>query len=84
MPTIQRHILKELAHGAVIRVEYHHKPPSDIKRSYRLSSTGQPLQEKQVLRMVSEQLIRPNNDGLFGSDGPPQSYSLWRASEGGA
>lgn len=41
------------------------------------------LREKQVQQMVEERLIRPQADGLF-ADGPPQSYVLFRASEGGA
>lgn len=84
MPTIRpRDLLKELARGAVIRVEYRNHPQSSACRSYRVSSNNQLVKEETVLRMVAERLIRPNADGLF-EDGPVQSHSLFRASEGGA
>jgi hypothetical protein len=82
--TYQRTILKELARGALIRVEYTNHPPSSARRVYRLSSTQQLLKEETVNRLLEDRLIRPNADGLFGNEGPVQSYSLFRASEGGA
>lgn len=80
----QRHVLLELASGAVIRVGYVNHPPSAAGMVFRLSSTGQKLDPALVYRMVADRLIKPNADGLFGNDGPVQSYSLFRASEGGA
>jgi hypothetical protein len=80
----QRTILKALAKGAVIRCEYVNYPPSSTRCTYRLSNTQQLIRKETVERLVKDRLIRPNADGLFGADGPPQSYSLWRASEGGA
>lgn len=75
MSTIhQRDILKVLAAGAVIRVEYHNHPPSSARRTYRISSTQQTLREETVNRLLEDRLIRPNADGLFGNDGPVQSY----------
>lgn len=84
MPTIhQRDILKALAAGAVIRVEHINQPASSARRIYRLTSTQQTIREETVNRMVADRLLKPNADGLFGNDGPVQSYSLFRASEGG-
>ena len=80
----QRTILKELAKGAVIRVMHTNHPPSSARRVYRLSTTQQLISEETVNRLLADHLIRPNADGLFGTEGPVQSYSLWRASEGGA
>lgn len=80
----QRGILKAMAKGAVIRVDHVNHPPSNAKTMFRLSTTGKPIRAELVVRMLNESLIRPNADGLFGTDGPVQSYSLWRASEGGA
>jgi hypothetical protein len=82
--TYQRGILKELAKGAMIRVEYTNHPPSNVRRIYRLSSTQQVIREMMVQRLLEDRLIKPNGDGLFGNDGPVQSYSLWRTSQGGA
>lgn len=85
MTTIhQRDILKALAAGAVIRVEHINMPPSSARRIYRLTSTQQTIREETVNRMVEDRLLKPNADGLFGNEGPVQSYSLFRASEGGA
>lgn len=85
MATIQQgKILRELAKGAVIRVEHINYPPSNIRRTFRLSSTNQLVREETVKRMLADRLLRPNADGLFGEDGPVQSYRLFRASEGGA
>lgn len=85
MPTItQGRILKQMAAGAVIRVEYINHPPSSKRRAYRLSTTQETLREETVNRLLADRLIKPNGDGLFGNDGPVQSYSLFRASEGGA
>lgn len=80
----QRVILKALASGAVINAEYVKVQPQGTKRTYRLSSTGALIRRELVERLLNEQLIKPNADGLFGNDGPVQSYSLFRASEGGA
>lgn len=82
--TYQRVILKELAKGALIRVQYINHPPSSARRVYRLSTTQQLLREDLVRQLIEDRLIKPNADGLFGNEGPVQSYSLWRASEGGA
>lgn len=82
MTVYQRHILKRLAHGEVIRVEYINNPPSSAKRIYTLGELR--LREKLVNKLLEERLIRPNSDGLFGEAGPAQSFRLWRASEGGA
>lgn len=85
MKTIpQGKILRAMAAGAVIRVEYINHPPSSAGRTYRLSTTNQQLQEKTVKALLADRLIRPNADGLFGEEGPVQSYRLFRASEGGA
>lgn len=85
MPTVtQGQILRALAKGAVIRVEYINHPPSNVRRIYTLSSPTQAIREQTVNRLLADRLIRANADGLFGSDGPPQSYSLFPASEGGA
>lgn len=47
MPTIrQRDLLKELARGAVIRVEYRNHPQSSACRSYRVSSNNQLVKEE--------------------------------------
>lgn len=80
----QGRILKELVKGAVIRVEYINHPPSSARRIYRLIPSNHQLRQDQVERLLEDRLIRPNADGLFGQDGPAQSYVLFRASEGGA
>jgi hypothetical protein len=82
--TYQRLILKELAKGAMIRVQHINHPPSSARRVYRLSTTQQLLREELVQQLLEDRLIKPNADGLFGNEGPVQSYSLWRTSEGGA
>ena len=85
MPLLtQGRILKALAHGAVIRVMYINSPPSSARRVYRLWPGNQLVREETVKMMLEEHLLKPNADGLFGNDGPVQSYSLWRTSEGGA
>lgn len=84
MATItQGRILKALANGAVIRVEYNNHPTSSVRRVHRLIPGNQLIQEKTVQTMLAERLIRSSGDGLF-ADGPAQSYILFRASEGGA
>ncbi len=80
----QRLILMELAKGAVILCTHVRKGPSVTMNVYRLSTTQNRVREETVRRLLAERLIKPNADGLLGSDGPPQSYSLFRASEGGA
>lgn len=77
----RRDVLKALARGDVIRVEYRNHPPAPPRRIYTLR--GMRLAEETVKNLIEDCLIRPNKDGLF-DDGPPQSYRLWRASEGGA
>lgn len=80
----QRGILKALGAGAVIRVDHANHPPSSVKTTYRLSSSGALIRRELFERLLNDRLIKPNADGLFGNDGPVQSYSLWRTSEGGA
>lgn len=77
-------ILKAMHKGAVIRVEYTNHPPSSARRVYRLAPGNDPLQEKTIKCLLADSLIKPAADGLFGNDGPVQSYVLFRASEGGA
>lgn len=77
-------ILRALAAGAVITAEYVKVQPQGTKCTYRLSSTGALIRRELFERMLNDCLIKPNADGLFGNDGPAQSYSLFRASEGGA
>lgn len=79
----QRHILMDLFKGAVIRVEYVSESANTKKKIYRLSSTNQAIRASVVERLLEEELIRPNDDGLPGI-GESQTYSLWRPSEGGA
>lgn len=80
----QGFILKAMAAGAVIMVEYVNQPASSACRYYRLSSSNRSIREQTVKKLLEDNLIRPNADGLFGNEGPVQSYSLFRASEGGA
>lgn len=80
----QGSILKALAKGAVIRVEYASYPPSNQRRIYRIMPGNKPVPEKTVKQLEADRLIRSAGDGLFGDEGPAQSYVLFRASEGGA
>lgn len=79
----KREILKALHAGAVIRVEHINQPPSNARTMYRLSSNQRAIRKELVEELVRDHVIRSNNDGLPGL-GDSQSYSLWRASEGGA
>jgi hypothetical protein len=80
----QREILKELNKGGVIYVEHITKPASNAHTVYRCSKSLRLVREETIKKMLEGHLIRPNADGLFGIEGPVQSYSLWRASQGGA
>jgi hypothetical protein len=79
----KRDILKALYAGAVIRVEHINHPPSNARTMYRLSSNNAAIRAELVEELVRDHVIRTNNDGLPGI-GDAQTYSLWRASEGGA
>lgn len=80
----QGHILKALNRGGVIRVEFANHPLTSTRRRYRLHPGDEHIKEELFQRMLSDGLIKPNADGLFGNDGPVQTYTLWRSSEGGA
>lgn len=84
MTTIfQREILTSMNRGAVIRLE-HVRKGSSVVRTFRMSDSQRRVPEETVRRLLADSLIKPNADGLLGNDGPPQSFSLYRASEGGA
>lgn len=82
MSSPRRRILLALNKGAVITVEYV-RDGTKTKKMYRLSSTSEAIRASVVTSLLIDDLIKPNNDGLPGI-GEAQSYSLWRASDGGA
>lgn len=83
MPMTQRLILQAMVRGGWIAVDHINQPRSSARRMFRLMPANVSLRETQVQQLLTDRLIRPQADGLF-ADGPPQSYVLFRASEGGA
>lgn len=79
----QGRVLKALAAGGYIVVDHISAPLSAAGRVYRLMPQNRTLVEAFVKRMESDRLIHPQADSLF-PDGPPQTYVLFRTSEGGA
>lgn len=80
--TYRREILLALHKGATITVEFV-REGQKTKKVYRLSSNNRAIRDSVVEQMVEDGLIRAHAEGLPGF-GEPQSYRLWRASEGGA
>lgn len=78
----RREILLALHKGAVVRVEFVTEG-KQTKKVYRLSSTNRAIRDSVVEQMIEDGLLRAYDEGLPGL-GEPQSYKLWRASEGGA
>ena len=74
----QGRVLKALHQGAMIRVEH----TVNGHKQYRLNTTGQTIAPSLIHDLILAKLIRPNEDGLPGI-GEAQTYSLWRASQGG-
>lgn len=76
----QGKVLTALHKGAVIMVEYVHEPRSEARTRYRLNTTGVVVASDLFERMLKNELIKSNDDGLPGIGGA-QTYSIKRSSD---
>lgn len=74
----QGKIIMALHSGAVLTCEHVNHPPSETKTIYRLSTMRRAIPSKLVQQMLTDGIIVPNGDGLFGDS---QTYRLARGKE---